>query len=318
MTGYRARRAPLSLLLLGAALADGAGAQHPSAAAGAPPPRAALPTAALRFGDARLATGVRLRYAERGEAGGPVVILLHGYSDSWQSFSRVLPLLPSRLRVYALDQRGHGDSDRPMTGYRMRDLAADVVAFMDAKGIARATVVGHSMGSFVAQQVALDAPARVERLVLVGSATSVHRVAGMDELKGAVASFPDPDGPAPVEFIRAFQASTAHRPVPAAFMDSVVAASRQLPARVWRALLDGMYATPAPTARGLGARGIATLLMWGDRDAYFPRSEQEALLRRIPGARLVTYPGTGHSPHWEQPAEFARDLARFAGGARPR
>ena len=299
-------RLPLSRAALAALLlaADGA-------AAPAQPP-AARGGAAIRFGDARLATGVRLRYAERGDPGTPVVILLHGYSDSWASFSRVLPLLPTRLHAYALDQRGHGDSERPRAGYRMRDLAADVVAFMDAKGIARATVVGHSMGSFVAQQVALAAPARVERLVLVGSATSAHRIVGIGELAAAVRAFPDPEGPAPLEFAREFQVSTVHRPVPAAFMDSAVAASRRLPARVWRALLDGMLATAPPA--GLAAFRAPTLLLWGERDAYFPRSEQDALLRLIPGARLAVYPGTGHSPHWERPAEFARDLARFVAG----
>ena len=268
---------------------------------------------AVRFGDVRLATGVRLRYAERGDARGPAVIFLHGYSDAWSSFSRALPLLPTRLHVYALDQRGHGDSERPASGYGMRDLAADVVAFMDAKGIARATVVGHSMGSLVAQQVALAAPGRVERLVLVGSATSARKVVGIDQLGEAVRAFPDPNGPAPLDFVREFQTSTVHRPVPAAFMnDTVIAASRKLPGRVWRALLDGMLATGPAT--GLGAHRIPTLLLWGDRDAFFPRTEQDALLRMIPGARLKVYAGTGHTPQWEQPAEFARDVARFVPG----
>jgi pimeloyl-ACP methyl ester carboxylesterase len=72
----------------------------------------------------------------------------------------VIPLMPGNLQVYALDLRGHGDTDRPADGYRMRDLASDVIAFMAAQNIRRATVVGHSMGSFVAQpvQLATDAP----------------------------------------------------------------------------------------------------------------------------------------------------------------
>ncbi|HKG95645.1 MAG TPA: alpha/beta fold hydrolase, partial [Gemmatimonadaceae bacterium] len=86
-----------------------------------------------RFDDVRLPTGVRLRYAEQGDPSGHPIILLHGYSDSWFSYSGVLPLLPERYHVYALDLRGHGESDRPAAGYAMRDLAADVVAFMDAK-----------------------------------------------------------------------------------------------------------------------------------------------------------------------------------------
>ena len=79
-----------------------------------------------------------------------------------------MPQLAARHRVFALDQRGHGDSDRPATGYAMHDLAADVVAFMDAQGIRRAAVVGHSMGSIVAREVARLAPARLSHLVLEG------------------------------------------------------------------------------------------------------------------------------------------------------
>ena len=84
----------------------------------------------------------------------------------------VLPTLARDARVYALDLRGHGNSDRPKKGYQIRDLAADVLAFMDAKGIVRATIVGHSLGGFIAQQVALAAPRRVSQLVLVGTATT--------------------------------------------------------------------------------------------------------------------------------------------------
>src|SRR5690606_28425617 len=103
-----------------------------------PSRRAAEPPSPLRFGEVQLPTGVRLHYAEQGDPAGEPVILLHGYSDSWFSWSRVLPLFPSSWRVYALDQRGQGDSDRPATGYGMADIAADVIAFLDAKGIKRA------------------------------------------------------------------------------------------------------------------------------------------------------------------------------------
>src|SRR6186997_63820 len=104
---------------------------------------AAPPADTPRFGEVQLSTGIRLHYAEQGPARGEPIILLHGYSDSWFSFSRVLTPLARAKHVYALDMRGHGKSDKPGTGYHMRDLAADVVAFMDAKGIVRATVIGH-------------------------------------------------------------------------------------------------------------------------------------------------------------------------------
>jgi pimeloyl-ACP methyl ester carboxylesterase len=119
-----------------------------------PAPASANP----RFADVRLSTGVRLRYLEQGDPAGRPVILLHGLTDSWFSFSRVLPGISKAHRVYALDLRGHGDSDRPAAGYAPREMAADVIAFMDALGLRRATLVGHSMGSFVVYRETGHAP----------------------------------------------------------------------------------------------------------------------------------------------------------------
>ena len=101
----------------------------------------------MRFANLCLETGPSLHYAECGNREGKPVVLLHGWPDSWFTFSRVLPLLPKSLRAVAVDQRGFGDSDRPAHGYEIRDLAADVDAFLAALGIEKATVVGHSMGS---------------------------------------------------------------------------------------------------------------------------------------------------------------------------
>lgn len=263
------------------------------------------PAPRLRLAEISLATGVRLRYAEQGDPAGEPVILLHGYTDSWFSFSRVLPALPASWRVLALDQRGHGDSERPEGGYALVDLAADVIAFMDAMGLPRATVVGHSMGSFVAQQVAIAAPERVARLVLIGSATTMRNDIVL-ELEGAVDALSDPVDP---EFVREFQLGTVHLMPPAEFMGEVVANSLKVPARVWRALLDGMLATEAP--KRIGDRPIPALIFWGDRDAIFPRSEQEELLALLPGAKLAEYAETGHAPHWERPERFVRDLVRY-------
>ena len=89
------------------------------------------------------------------------ILFLHGWPDSWFSFSRVLSLLPERYHAFAVDQRGFGDSERPDRGYGIEDLAADVRRFLDAVAVERATVVGHSFGSFVARRVAVAYPDRV-------------------------------------------------------------------------------------------------------------------------------------------------------------
>jgi pimeloyl-ACP methyl ester carboxylesterase len=260
----------------------------------------------LRFAEIDLRTGVRMHYAEQGDPAGPALILLHGYSDSWYSFSRILPLLAPKFHVFVLDQRGHGRSAAPDSGYAPADLAEDVLAFMDARNIARATLVGHSMGSFVAQQAAAAAPGRVTRLVLVGSATAPARVAGREELEAAVMALEDP---VPEPFIREFQMSTLQREVPAEFLNRVIVESARLTAERWKALLRGMLAMEPATA--LARAEIPTLVIWGDRDALFTRAHQDELVALMKAERLVVYEGTGHAPHWEEPERFARDLVRF-------
>lgn len=191
----------------------------------------------------------------------------------------------------------------------MRDLAADVLAFMDAKQIVRATIVGHSMGSYVAQQVALAAPRRVSHLVLVGSSTAPRTITGFAEFATAVTALEDP---VPTRFLRDFQVSTVYQNVSDAFIERAVSESAKLPARVWKALLAGMTATDPATP--LGRSGIPTLMLWGEKDAYMSRSEQDALLATIRSARLKPYPNTGHALHWEHPADFARDVDLFVAG----
>lgn len=309
--GPRARSATACLLLLGgAALAPALG---DLAAASVPVPAAER----LRFDRVALATGVSLHVAEQGRAGGRTMIFLHGYSDSWASWSRILPLLPDSIRALAIDQRGHGASDKPATGYAMRDLAADVVALMDARGIRRATIVGHSMGTMVAQQVAVLAPDRVDGLVLMNGGRSLRRFINVEGLGPALAGFEresGPEAPAPESFAREFQYSTVHHEVPAAFMDSAIAASGKLPLRVWRALLEGMASVPEATT--LARHRIPALLMFGTEDQIATRAEQDSLRAMLPGATLRTYSATGHAPQWERPANVAEDLLRWMAARR--
>jgi pimeloyl-ACP methyl ester carboxylesterase len=268
----------------------------------------ASPPDAPRFGEVQLSTGIRMHFAEQGDAHGEPIILLHGYSDSWFSFSRVLAPLAQERRVYALDLRGHGKTDKPASGYHMRDLAADVIAFMDAKQIIRATVIGHSMGGFVAQQVALAAPKRVSHLVLVGTGTTPRNIVGFGELEEAVAALPDP---VPDAFAREFQLSTVHTPVGDAFIDRAVSESLRLPARVWRELMAGMKATDPAVA--LGRSGIPALVVRGDKDTYISPAETKALVAMVDAKRNRSYSNTGHALHWEEPAAFAKDVLAFLG-----
>jgi pimeloyl-ACP methyl ester carboxylesterase len=152
-------------------LATGCGAESPPAGRETPFQKQSLAPS----------TGITLAYVEAGDPAGAPVILLHGYTDTGRSFypmmRELLGLRPD-LRLIALDQRGHGASSMPPAEscraapercFRPADFAGDVLAFMEQKGIRRAYVVGHSMGSLVAQELALTRPERVRRLVLIGS-----------------------------------------------------------------------------------------------------------------------------------------------------
>ena len=265
----------------------------------------AAAAAGVKFHQAQLPGGVRIRYAERGPANGPAVVMLHGYSDSWFSFSRVIPLLPDTMRVIAVDQRGHGGAGRPADGYSMDDFARDVIQLMDALQIERATVVGHSMGSFVARRVAALAPGRVAGLLLVGAGIRADNDA-VRSLQSPVDNLTDPVDPA---FVREFQSSTIARPVPPAFLERVISDSHKLTAAVWKKVYAGLveYEAAEPAIKS------PTLVLGGDKDAIFPVAEQEALAKAIAGASITIVPGVGHTLHWEDPERFAKELVAFVG-----
>jgi non-heme chloroperoxidase len=259
----------------------------------------------MRFAKAELATGPQLHYAAQGHVAGEAIVFLHGWPDSWFSFSSVAASLPMKYRAFLLDQRGFGDSDRPDDGYDIRNFAEDVVAFLDALSIERATIVGHSFGSFVARRVALGYPERVRRLVLVGTGWSGSNAV----MREVFASLQDLTDPVPHEFAREFQASTAFAPLPQSFFEQIVTESMKLPARLWREVLSGVikYEDGKQVAR----IGAPTLLLWGDRDGLFPRADQDRLASEIPNLRLQIYPEIGHCPNWECPDKVAEDLAAF-------
>jgi non-heme chloroperoxidase len=254
-----------------------------------------------------LSTGVTLHYAERGDRAGQAIVFLHGYSDSWFSFSQVLSLLSPEYHDFALTQRGHGDSDKPQCCYTPQDFAADVDAFMDAVAVEEATVVGASTGALFAQRVALSYPRRVGRLVLVGAQTPANEaISGLREEVQAL------EDPVPPEFVREFQESTVYQPVSQEFLDTVVSESLKLPARVWRDYMEqAVLSIDHDYVVELREIKALTLILWGEQDPLFPREEQERLAAAIPGATLKVYPETGHAVHWDRPEQVVRDLEEF-------
>ena len=255
----------------------------------------------------QISDDVRLEYVEEGDPGGIPIVLLHGTTDSWRSFTGLLSHLPESLRVFAVSIRGQGDSSKPPTGYRVADLAADLDAFLDAVGVPAAVIAGHSGGSLIAQRFAIDHPARTLGLVLMGSTPTMSRNPLIQELwDSVVATLTDPVDPA---FVRDFQVSTVARPTADGLLEAAIHESLKVPASVWRGLFAGLL--EADHEPELGRITAKTLIAWGTSDAFFPRRDQDALQRGIRGARFVAFDGGGHAFHWEDPFRFAKDLTGF-------
>jgi rifampin ADP-ribosylating transferase len=254
----------------------------------------------------KLSTGVTLAFMEQGDRSGTPVLLLHAWAESLRCFDRLAPLLPPSLRVFTLDQRGHGDADKPPDGYDLDTLATDVVAFLDAVGLSSVVLAGSSSGGYVAQQVAVSHPDRVAGLVLIGSPRSLNsRPPFADEIE----QLADPVDPIWVrQFLTWFP---LWHDVPAWYIEDRVREAVRIPANVWQASFAGLISSPSPTE--VGTISTPTLMLWGDRDQLLARDDQLALAAAIPNSKLVVCEGTGHLLLWEQPEFVAAHITRFVG-----
>jgi non-heme chloroperoxidase len=251
-----------------------------------------------------LPTGVSLQYMEAGRPDGSVLILLHGYIDSHQVFEPIVPALAQRYRILAPDQRGHGDSDKPECCYAQADYVADLLAFMRQLDVARATIVGHSMGAFIAHKFAIEHPDRVERLVLVGGAAACTVCAAFTE---EIAKVRDPIDES---YVRELQKSSMYAPVPDDYFERVIAQSMKVPAHVWHRAFAGL--TEEDHADRLAEIRAPTLIVAGDKDGF--ATEQQQFAQAFPNATLLIYEDTGHWPYVERTERFLTDLLAWLTG----
>jgi non-heme chloroperoxidase len=257
----------------------------------------------------KLPSGVTLHYVTQGRADGEPIVLLHGIGDSWHSYDLVLPHVPERYRVYAVTMRGHGWSDAPANGYTQADFAGDITAFLEALDLKGVTLVGHSLGSFIAQAVAVRDRGRVARLALIGSGPGGI---GSETVRAEIQQFVrGVKVPLEASVARDFQAGTVSGPVPATFLETMFRELMLAAPQLWPQAAHALY--DVGTAAALAKLTIPVLVMWGTKDAMLLRGEQDALVKAIPGARLLVYEGAGHAVHWDQPERVAKDLVAFAG-----
>lgn len=251
------------------------------------------------------------------EGAGPPVVLVHGVTESALTFHELQHALAGSATVHAIDLPGHGLSDFPPEALGLDEMAHWVDAYMEAAGVARAVIVGWSMGGGVALELAIQCPARVGALVLLGSigasmsmplSLGLLRLHGVGELMVRLVESPT--------FRRELLRDTAH----ASFTRHEAAVDRYWDAwhvrgrvRYLRRLLRALDV--APLEAKLGAVAAPAILLHGDHDRLVPLSVARSIAGRIPGAELRVLKHTGHSPHLEEPAAVRaaiRDALRLA------
>jgi pimeloyl-ACP methyl ester carboxylesterase len=255
-----------------------------------------------------LDSGLTISYRSQGTRSDPSVVLLPGPTDSWRSYQPILQAIPPHLCVVSVSLRGHGDSSKPRSGYSIEDLTSDVVPVLDALEIHRAVLVGHSGSCLVARRVALQAPARVAGLVLEASPTTLRGDPNLEKFVTAVVSeLTEPIDP---DFARSFLADTSTDELAAELIELLVEDLLKVPVHAWKEMFASLF--DYDDTSELPLMNAPTLLVWGDADPLIPRSMQDELVRVLPRAELVVYHGVGHTPRWEEPERFARDITTFA------
>ncbi len=253
-----------------------------------------------------LPNGVRLAYVELGNPAGRPLLLLHGFTDSSRVWTILAPYL-GRHRILIPDQRGHGGSDAPRCCYSMSDFTEDARLFLDAMHVERAAVVGHSLGSLVAQTLAAEHPGRVTGIVLIGSTALVPVTRGSWVWTQIMAlREPIADNS---EFLRLWgprSSPTPVDPVLVRYYEPEIAAT---PPHVWRAVLRSLVEVPAGRL-AVDVRAPVQILS-GGRDELFTAEHHAALVAAYPDAEAHVFPALGHNLILERPEEVGPVLASF-------
>jgi pimeloyl-ACP methyl ester carboxylesterase len=256
--------------------------------------------------DVSLNTGVSLAYHDVGLKDGKVILFIHGPGSSSRDWYLVGPELLDRYRVVAMDLRGHGQSGNPECCYTAEDYESDVIAFMDALKIDAATIVGHSMGGFIAQRIAVDHPSRVQKLILISSSDKGTNNDKYDRLYGAAQTQKGLSDPA---VMKKWNETTTILTIPDVMRTKSDNERMALPSNVWKADLKLML-NEDNSAR-LASINAPTLIIWGEQDQVFVKEDEDRLSSEVHGSELRAFPGAGHTVQWELPTEVATAISSF-------
>jgi len=260
---------------------------------------------------AKLTTGIDMTYLEVGPADGKPVVLIHGLTDSVRSWSLSMARLHQQnpaLRIFAVDLRGHGGSSMPDAKqcaaapekcFTLAQHAADIVAFMDSQGLKTADLAGHSLGSFIVQEVALEHPDRVSHAILVATAaSSVGNVALADyvlkePVEGSWKKKLEAEGKKYPDDFYALTPNDADPNVgdwlakywvvdPAAhpdFLKPYIPETAKVKLGTWIGATKALLAQD--NTERLKHLSVPTLIMWATQDSIFLKSDQDAIIAAL-------------------------------------
>jgi pimeloyl-ACP methyl ester carboxylesterase len=241
--------------------------------------------------------GLRTRRLVRGEA--EDLLVLHGWGASIEAVYPIVAGLAPVARVHALDLPGFGESEPPPEPWGVEEYQAFVAAYMDAAGIARASIVGHSNGGRIAIRMAATEPARVAKLVLVDAAGIRPKRTFRWYRRVAMAKV----GKYAARYLGAPGECLRETLVGRAASSDYAAAGELRPT-----LVKLVNADLRPYMPDIAA---STLLVWGADDNDTPVAMAREMERLIPDAGLVVLEGAGHFSYLDQPARFARIVSHF-------
>ncbi len=313
------RRATITTMCRGV-LALGLAAAMPLAA------HAAITEAYLQRFDAGkhllgLSDGETLAYLDIGPRNAVPVVLLHGYTDSARDWAPIAPFLSGRFRLIIPDLRGQGASSKPDCCYTRFDFANDIRLLLQRLQVSSAVVVGHSLGSIVAQTFAEEWPERTRRLILISSTGTYFGAVSGGDCPAVATALPAALAGAeslkdPIDADSAFMKSwwqLSMRINPSFFADRERRDAAAIPARVWRAIAQ-------QTLLGVDLRFMLarirapTLLIWGSEDSLEGPEGRAALQSGIKGAQVRDFPFLGHDLIWQDPRGVARAMTQFIAG----
>lgn len=294
-----------------------------------PRPRGLVEPEELADEDSRFVEvdGIRLHYKDQGDPSAKrTIVFLHGFASSVYMWRHAMVALCGRYRVIAFDRPGFGLSGRPLAGdwqgdspYSTSAAARQTVALMDALGIDRAVLVGHSQGATISVLVDEMRPERVSAMVLVNCPTAAKRFRGVPpgivrRLRRLPYMRLAPLLPRP------FFGRNARTVMGLAYHDpsKLTEETIELELKATRVKdWDLSYVELAPiqvnlrVPRAMAAVTAPTLVVAGENDPTVPYRDQVRAARSIPGARLVTFAATGHVIPEERPKAFAEVVADF-------